>query len=141
MRQNEKDVATVVSTGLVVAIYIAFLYGVTMPLITSVRGTAGLVLAVAWIGGYPLSGLDDVYSVARKPSVVLNAAQVTLAAVALVAALCALATASRAALTVLVAATVLLWLVATLRHLLKRLAAPAGAPVHPIAGGRTSTAV
>jgi hypothetical protein len=59
MRLTGKDIAATVSTALVVAVYIAFLQGASFPLITSVRGTAGVILALGWVGGCMLGSGSD----------------------------------------------------------------------------------
>jgi len=141
MRLTGKDIAATTFTGMVVAVYIAFLQGATLPLITSARGTTGVVLALGWLGGCALSGVGDVYTGAQKQSVALMGAMSTIGVVALVAAVTALATGSQAALTVLVAATVVLWLSTTLRHLLTRSTTWPGEATQEITRDRMSTTV
>ena len=131
MRLTGKDIAATMFTGTVVVVYLMFVQGATLPLLTTVRGTTGVVLALGWLGGCALSGVGDVYTGAKKPSGALIGALTTIGGVALVAAVVALATGSHAALTVLVAATVVLWLSTTQRHLLTRSTTPAATQLRP----------
>jgi hypothetical protein len=138
MRLTGKDVAATLFTGLAVAVYVAFLNGATWPLIQSVRGTAGVILALGWVGGCALSSAGEMYAGQTKASGGLIAALTTVGVVALVGAVVALTTANEFALGVLVVATVLLWLGATLRHVFSR---PRGEPADVAAPDRTSTTV
>jgi hypothetical protein len=141
MRLTGKDVAATLSTGLVLAVYFAFLHRSTLPLITSARGTAGVVFVFGWLGGCALSGAGDLYSAARTLSLGAIVIPTAVGVVALAAVVVALATGSQAALTVLVVATVLLWLSATLRHLRTRSPSPFGGTGSAVAGDRASTCV
>jgi hypothetical protein len=141
MKLTGKDLAATLFTGLVVAVYVAFLQGATLPVITSVRGTAAAVLAIGWLGGCALSGTADLYASAQKSSVAATVGLTMMGVVALLAAVVALATASQAALAVLVAATVMLWVAATLRHLFRPPASTAGESGQRDAADRTSTMV
>ncbi len=119
MRLTGKDLAATLFTGAVVGVYVAFLQGADLPFLGSVRGTAGVVLALGWVGGCALSGVGDAYT-RKQTSPLLVAVLTAIGAVALVAAVMALVTASEAALTVLVVSTVLLWFGATVRHMVAR---------------------
>jgi len=116
MRLTGKDVAATVFTALVVAVFIAFRQGSDLPLLGSVRGTAGVVLFLGWVGGCALSGVGHVYSPAARTSKALVAALTLFGVVALTAGVVAVVASSEVALAVLVTATVMLWLLSTVRH-------------------------
>jgi hypothetical protein len=127
MRLTWKDAVTTVVMGGIVAVYVAFLNGTTAWLISSARGTTTAVLVLGFAGGCALGGLAEAYTGAKsRASAAFTAIATILGLVALTAAIVGLITGSTAALAVLVAATLGLWLVATARH---AFTAPAG-PVH-----------
>lgn len=115
MRLTWHDSAATLLTGLVVAGYALFLTGVDLPLIGSVRGMAAAVL-VAGIGGCALGSVEPYHPDSTGWSRRATAVASFVGAVALFAAVTALVAASGAALAVLAGATVVLWVLATLRH-------------------------
>ena len=114
-----KDVVTTAFTGVIAAVYAAFLTGTGAWLISSARGTILVVLVLGMTGGCVLSAAGDLY---RGPqSRVVRAWRViasVLGAVAAAAAVAGLASGCTVALAVLVATTGALWLIATGRHAL-----------------------
>ncbi len=117
MRLTWKDAVTTLFIGGIVAVYLAFLNGTSLWLISSARGTTAAVLVLGFVGGCALSTAGDAYTGATSRSARAYAAVAsTLGAVALIAAIVGLITAGTVALAILVTATVALWLVATVRH-------------------------
>jgi hypothetical protein len=112
-----KDAVATLFIGAIVAVYAAFLGGTSAWLISSARGTTTAVLVLGFVGGCALGGLADAYEGAKSRSAqVYTAIATMLGLVALTAAIVGLITGGTAALAVLVAATIALWLVATVRH-------------------------
>ncbi|MGA2829529.1 MAG: hypothetical protein ABSF03_25855 [Streptosporangiaceae bacterium] len=117
MRLTWKDAVTTLFVAAIVAIYVTFLNGTSLWLISSARGTTAAVLVLGFVGGCALSALDDVRATAQpRWAQVLSAIASTLGVVALAAAVIGLITGSTVALAVLVTATIALWLIATVRH-------------------------
>jgi hypothetical protein len=108
----------------IVVIYAAFLNSTSAWLISSARGTAGAVLVLGLVGGCAMSAVteQDQGTQARAYRSLANVLGLT----ALVAGVIALITARTVALAVLVAATLALWLAATIRHAFTRPVAPGG---------------
>jgi hypothetical protein len=117
MRLTWKDAVTTLFMVAVVAAYVAFLNGTSLWLISSARGTAAAVLVLGMVGGCALSAAGDLYTGAQSRSArAFRALATALGVVALGAAVVGLITSSTIALAVLVAATIALWLTATIRH-------------------------
>jgi hypothetical protein len=115
MRLTWHDSAATLLTGLVVAGYALFLAGVDLPLIASVRGMAAAVLVVG-MAGCALGSAEPYHPDSTGWSRRATGTASFVGAVGLFAAVTALVTASEFALAVLVGATVVLWVLATLRH-------------------------
>jgi hypothetical protein len=114
-----KDGVSTLFMGAIAAIYLTFLHGTGVWLISSARGTAAAVFILGMVGGCMLSGAGDLYQeqrsrTARAWRVIASFCGV----VAFAAAVAGLATGSTIALAILVAATGFLWLAATIRHAL-----------------------
>ena len=125
MRLTWKDVVATVFMVVIVAAYVAFLDGTSLWLISSARGTACAVLVLGIVGGCALSSAADLYTGPQTRSTQAFAALATLGGIiALVAAVAAMVTGSTVALAILVAATIALWLIATMRHALPAPAQP-----------------
>jgi hypothetical protein len=109
-----KDAVSTVFMAAVVVIYVAFLNSTTVWLISSARGTAAAVMVLGLVGGCAMSAPADQGrgTRARAYTGVTSVVGIT----AFVAGVVALITASTVALAVLVAATLTLWLAATVRH-------------------------
>src|ERR1019366_4031226 len=127
MRLTWKDAVTTAFMAAVVAVYAAFLNGTSLWLISSARGATCAVLVLGIVGGCALGAAAELYSGAQSqpqgPFIVLA----TMAGiVALVAAVAGLITGSTVALAILVAATLALWLMATMRPAFGFRGAPAG---------------
>ena len=123
MRLTWKDAVSTVFMAAIVIIYAAFLNSTTVWLISSARGTAAAVLILGFVGGCAMSAArQDQGTQARAYTSFAS----ILGAVALIAGVIALIMASTAALAVLVAATLTLWLAATLRHAFTPATAPGG---------------
>jgi hypothetical protein len=113
-----KDGVTTVAMAAVAAVYVAFLNGTSLWLISSARGATLAVLVLGIIGGCSFGAVGDLYA-EPQPSPAARAWRVIAAlcgVAAFAAALAGLASGSAAALAVLVAATGALWLGATVRH-------------------------
>jgi hypothetical protein len=124
MRLTWKDAVSTVFMAAIVVIYAAFHGSTTAWLISSARGTAAAVLVLGIVGGCGVSAAAEQYQDARARLYTSLAS--LLGATALVAGVTALITGSTVALAILVAATLALWLVATVRHALTPPAAPGG---------------
>jgi hypothetical protein len=124
MRLTWKDAVSTVFMATIVVIYIAFLNSTTAWLISSARGTAAAVLVLGIVGGCGMSTAAEQYQGTRARAYTSFASVV--GAIALVAGVIALITASTVALAILVVATLSLWLVATLRHAFTAPAAAGG---------------
>jgi hypothetical protein len=131
MRLTWKDAVTTVVIAVIVATYAAFLNGTSLWLISSARGTASVVLVLGIVGGCALSSAADLYNGPQSRSTQAFAGLATLGGIiALAAAVIGMITGSTIALAILVAATIALWLIATMRHALP-------APARPMAGRDT----
>jgi 4-amino-4-deoxy-L-arabinose transferase-like glycosyltransferase len=115
MRLTWKDAVATALTGLVVAAYVTFLVGTSLPVVSGVRGLAAAVLVVGLVG-CALGGAGASDASAGRWSRTLRVVASFLGAVALFAAIVALVVASKVVLAVLVGAVVALWVVATVRH-------------------------
>jgi NhaP-type Na+/H+ or K+/H+ antiporter len=113
MRLTWKDAVSTVFMAVIAGIYVAFLNSTSAWLISSARGTAGAVLVLGMVGGCGMSAAAQYQD--RQGWAYLSLASV-LGATALAAGVIALITASTVALAILVAATLVLWLAATVRH-------------------------
>lgn len=114
MRLTWKDAVSTVFMAAIVVIYVAFLNSTTAWLISSARGTAAAVLILGMVGGCAMSAAAGRDQGPRARTYTSFAS--VLGAIALVAGVIALITASTVALAILVVATLTLWLVATVRH-------------------------
>lgn len=119
MRLTWKDAVSTLFMAAIVAAYVAFLNGTSLWLISSARGTAAAVLVLGMVGGCALSSAADLYTGRQPASTRAFAALATVAGIiALIAAVVAMITGATAALAILVAATLALWVIATMRHAL-----------------------
>ena len=105
--------------GAIAVIYLTFLHGTGLWLISSPRGTATAMFLHGMVGGCMLSGAGDLFPeqrsrTARAWRVIASFCGV----VAFAAAVAGLASGSTIALAILVAATGFFWLAATIRHAL-----------------------
>jgi hypothetical protein len=114
-----KDGVSTLFMGAIAAIYLTFLHGTGLWLISSARGTTAAVFILGMVGGCMLSGAGQLYQEQRSAAV---RAWLVIASccgvVAFAAALAGLVTGNTVALAILVAATGALWFAATLRHAL-----------------------
>jgi hypothetical protein len=136
MRLTWKDAVATLFMAAIVVVYAAFLNGTSAWLISTSRGTTAAVLVLGWIGGCALGGLAEAYTGARSPAArAFTAIATVLGLAALTAAILGLITGGTVALAVLVAATIALWLVATIRHAFTTLPRPVpGRDVHEVIG-------
>jgi hypothetical protein len=126
MRLTWKDAVATLAVGGIVAVYVAFLTGTSAWLISTARGTTTAVLVLGLAGGCALGGLAGAYTGPKSPTgLAFTQMASDLGMVALAAAIVGLITGGAAALAVLVAATIALWLVATARHALTTPPGPA----------------
>ncbi len=134
MRLTWKDAVATLVVGGIVAMYVAFLNGTSVWLISSARGTTTAVLVLGFAGGCALGRLAEAYTGAKTRTALAFTQMATdLGMVALAAAIVGLITGGAAALAVLVAATIALWLVATVRHVSTTAPGPAhGRDVHEV---------
>ncbi len=117
MRLTWKDAVTTLFMAVIVAGYLAFRNGTSMWLVSSARGATAAVLVLGIVGGCALGAAGDLYTANQaRPARAFRAIATALGVVALCAAVAGLITGSVFALAVLVAATVALWLTATIRH-------------------------
>jgi hypothetical protein len=132
MRLTGKDAVTTLSTVAIIAVYVAYLRGMDLPLIVGVRGTAAAILVLGTVGGCALSEAGDLYAGTQPLRTrIFTVLASTTGATALVAGLTGMITGSEYALAVLFAATVALWFMATLRHALTGPCQAPGSPDHP----------
>jgi hypothetical protein len=118
MRLTWKDAITTLSAGAAVAACTAYANGTSLWLISSARGATAVVLLLG-IVGCSFSEATSMYATAQPQSVqMFRLVSTTLGAAALIAAVAGLITGSGYALAMLATATIALWLVATVRHLL-----------------------
>lgn len=114
-----KDVVSAVFMGAIAVVYAAFLGGTSAWLISSARGTTLAVFVLGMVGGCMLSAPGDLYREPQPRAVrAWRVIASVLGVVAFAAAVAGMVSGSTAALAVLVAATGVLWLVATSRHAL-----------------------
>ncbi|MFI9846621.1 hypothetical protein ACIHFD_57035 [Nonomuraea sp. NPDC051941] len=115
MRLTWKDALATVVAGTNIAIYVAFTQGVDVPFIDSVRGAAGAILLLGIVGGCALSSVGEEYMGRGGPYLHLASA---LGSIALITGGLVLIAGSELALALLFYATIALWLMATIRHVL-----------------------
>lgn len=127
MKVTGKDIVTTVFMGAIVAVYVAYVRGVDLPLIASTRGTTAAVLILGIVGGCAFGTAGELYAEKERPRLMTMFIAVanTLGAVAGIAALIGLITGSELALAILFAATLALWLTATARHIYGSCSTPA----------------
>jgi hypothetical protein len=129
-----KDAVATLFMAAIVAVYVAFLNGTSLWLTSSARGTTCAVLVLGMVGGCALGAAGQLYagtqSQPQDPFTILA----TMAGMAaLVAAVIGLITGGTVALAALVATTLALWLIATMRHALTaRSEPPSGREVHGV---------
>jgi hypothetical protein len=114
-----KDGVTTLFMGAIAAIYLTFLHGTDLWLISSARGTTAAVFVLGMVGGCMLGGAGDLYQEQRSRMV--RAWRVIASfygVIAFAAAVAGLVSGSTVAPAILVAATGALWLGATIRHAL-----------------------
>jgi hypothetical protein len=124
MRLTWKDAVSTVFMAAIVVSYAAFRDSTTAWLISSARGTAGAVLFLGMVGGCGMSAAAEQYQDAQ--AWLYRSLASVAGTAALVAGVIALITGSTVALAILVAVTLALWLMATVRHALTPPAAPGG---------------
>jgi hypothetical protein len=128
-----KDAVTTLFMGAIVAVYLAFLNGTNLWLISSARGTTAAVLALGVVGGCALGGVGETMSGTKSPGTrALLTLAFLLGLTALVAGVVGLITGGTTALAVLFAATVALWLTATVRHAFTHAGEPGGHGAGPV---------
>jgi hypothetical protein len=114
-----KDGVSTLFMGAIAAVYLTFLHGTGLWLISSARGTTAAVFILGMVGGCMLGGAGKLYQGQQSPAarawLVIASCSGT---VAFAAALAGLVTGNTVALAILVAATGALWFAATLRHAL-----------------------
>jgi hypothetical protein len=123
-----KDGVATLFMGAIAVIYLAFLHGTGLWLISSARGTTTAVFILGMVGGCMLSGAADLYQQQRQQPPAVRGWLVIASCcgvVAFAAAVAGLASGSTIALAILVGATGVLWLAATIRHALMVPAGPA----------------
>jgi len=112
-----RDAVATLLAGAIIAVYLAFLDGTHLWLISGARGTTVTVLLLGLTGGYVLGTARHLATAADTTAVrVYLVFAGLLAMAALAAAVIGVITGSAAALAALVAVTISLWLVATVRH-------------------------
>lgn len=114
-----KDGVSTLFMGAIAAIYLTFLHGTGLWLISSARGATAAVLILGMVGGCMLSGAGKLYQEQHSP--VVRAWRVIASCcgvAAFAAAVAGLVSGSTVALGILVAATGALWFAAILRHAL-----------------------
>ena len=139
MKLTWKDAVSTVFMAAIAVIYVSFLNSTTAWLISSARGTAAAVLVLGIVGGCGMGAAAEQYQ--GKQAWAYTSFASVLGAAVLVAAVIALITASTVALAILVGATLVLWLVATVRHASVPRSAPGGSRdtrevIHPQKSGR-----
>jgi hypothetical protein len=122
-----RDAVTTLLAGAIAAVYLAFLDGAHLWLISGARGTAVTVLLLGLAGGYVLGTARHQASAADSTAVrVYLAFAGLLGAAALATAVISMITGSNAALAALVVVTILLWIVSIVRHAFTLPAYPGG---------------
>jgi hypothetical protein len=112
-----RDGAATLFMAALVAIYVAFLRGTGIWLISSARGTTAAVLVFGMFGGRVLSATRDLYTGPHPQGGHVYRAVATLyGVIAFAAGLVGLVTGSTVALAALVGVTLALWVLATMRH-------------------------
>lgn len=117
MKLTWKDAAATLIMAAAVAVYLAFLAGTRLPVISGVRGTAA-VLLVLGVAGCSLGQRAVGFWGIRRRTKVYTAMMTALGLVTLAAALGALIAAAAPLLEIEFFALFALWLLATLRHTL-----------------------
>jgi hypothetical protein len=114
-----KDGVSTLFMGAIAAIYLTFLHGTGLWLISSARGATAAVFILGLVGGCMLGGAGKLYQGQQSPTVrVWRAVASCCGVVAFAAAVAGLASGNTVALAILVAATGALWFAATFRHAL-----------------------
>jgi hypothetical protein len=119
MRLTWKDAVTTLAAGLNTLVFVLYLQGTDLPIIGSTRGAAAAILLLGVFGGCALGSAMDAIPMDRtagERSYVLVAS--LFGVTALVAGAAALIGDGVGALGVLYYATIALWFIATLRHIL-----------------------
>lgn len=113
MALTRKDIGATLFTAAAVGSYIAYLRDADITLISSVRGTAGVVLLLGIFG----CAFSDASTLSRGTEAGgYRALMATLASITGIAAVLAIILGNAVMLAILVSGTGLLWLTATLRH-------------------------
>jgi hypothetical protein len=119
MRLTWKDAVTTLVVGVNTLVYVLYLQGTDLPIIDSTRGAAATILVLGVFGGCALGSAADVYQTHRSVAQRFYIVLVTLIGItALGGGVAALIGDSAGALGTLYYATIALWFVATLRHVL-----------------------
>ncbi|RSM85135.1 hypothetical protein DMH04_17660 [Kibdelosporangium aridum] len=124
MKLTWKDGVATAIAALVVAVYVLFLSGADVVLVSSVRGAATAILLLGVIGcGY--GAADELYKAPKSAAkLTYTVIATTLGIAALGGGLIALIFASEVGLAVLFGVTVALWSLATTRHITNTCRAP-----------------
>lgn len=126
MKLTWRDAATAPFMAAVIALYIAYLNGADGWLVSSTRETAAAVFVLGMFGGCALGAGREVFETDRTPTTRFYAALASwIGFTALAAGIAAVLTASGTALAILFGATMALWVLATLRHALRKRQPPA----------------
>jgi hypothetical protein len=119
MRLTWRDAATSLFMTAIIVIYVAYLRDTGAWLISSTRGTATAMLVLGAVGGCSLGRIDELFTESCSRTTHIFAVFASLLGVtALSAAIIALVAANATVLAVLFAATMALWVAATIRHAL-----------------------
>lgn len=118
MQLTGKDAVTTLFTGVIVAVFVAYLRGADLLLISSTRGTTAAVLIPGVVGGCALGAAGEAYGeqAQKRATRIFIAAANAVGVIALIAVVAGLVFDSEIALAILVAATLGLWVIATSRH-------------------------
>lgn len=108
-----RDATATLLTGVIVAVYVAFLNGTSLLLISSGRGATAAVLVLG-IGAWALRPLNR--GTGYRTAQDFAGAATMISNIALLVAVIGLLTGSTVALTILVVSTVALWLITTIRR-------------------------
>ncbi|MFE3450440.1 hypothetical protein ACFXJ8_16050 [Nonomuraea sp. NPDC059194] len=120
MRLTWKDAVATTLVCVIVVVYALFLVGADLPVVRHVGGVTSVIVLLGTVAGCEMSR-GDLFTRRRSPATLLYIALASaLGITALLSSMVALMTASETALTTLVAATVALWLIATVRHAVTR---------------------
>ena len=118
MRLSWKDAAATMFMAINTLVYVAYLRGADLPLVSSTRATTAVVLLLGIVGGCALGQAGERYGHDDGSERAYVAVASLFGTVALLAALAGLVLGSEVALGVLFTATAALWLMATVRHAL-----------------------